>query len=264
MKSNLERKTPDVHPVDEVVAVNPTPMQKFLSGTNLRCAESVSGVTMDSTHTGQSTTTGANVCGGYTYVPPAYPMPYIGDPIWSPGTGDWQPGTTGPNTYPGVYPNVLPYNSLFMSQLNWGVQRQTEPEKGGDEYQVVSPFTFLTLPPTAKIVAYTPTEEDATAVAVALNRATPASATCSVSEIGEDNKSLEGTKHSYSFIATTIKDLAGKVLTVVDAAYTSEAQCRAIKTLIRREIRSALDRVWKLCYTDARDEEGVEETSETL
>jgi len=85
------------------------------------------------------------------------------------------------NVYNGWWPNypVVPYVETFGSNNNylwyptdyrfWGVQQHVEIAKGDPEFRVVNPFTLVALPRTAKIVAWTLTENDAVQIAKLLN-----------------------------------------------------------------------------------------------
>jgi hypothetical protein len=54
----------------------------------------------------------------------------------------------------------------------------------------------------------------------------------------------------YSTVAEQIKKLAGKVLTVLDAAYVNENQNKAVKDLTKNSFRSQLSEIYKTAHED--------------
>jgi hypothetical protein len=55
----------------------------------------------------------------------------------------------------------------------------------------------------------------------------------------------------YDTIAQQVKKLAGKVLTVIDAAYVNESQNKAVKDLTKNSFRSQLSDIYQKAYEDA-------------
>lgn len=54
----------------------------------------------------------------------------------------------------------------------------------------------------------------------------------------------------YDTIAHHVKKLAGKVLTILDAAYVNENQNKAVKDLTKNSFRSQLSDIWKWAFED--------------
>jgi len=59
---------------------------------------------------------------------------------------------------------------------------------------------------------------------------------------------------SYSNAADQVKKLAGKVLTILDAAYVNENQNKAVKDLVKSSFRIQLSDMWKTAYADPNNE----------
>lgn len=57
----------------------------------------------------------------------------------------------------------------------------------------------------------------------------------------------------YDDIAGQVKKLAGKVLTILDAAYVNENQNKAVKDLVKSSFKSQLSDMWKTAYEDPDD-----------
>ena len=55
---------------------------------------------------------------------------------------------------------------------------------------------------------------------------------------------------SYDHASEQVKKLAGKVLTILDAAYVNENQNKAVKDLVKQSFRSQLSDMWKDAYAN--------------
>jgi hypothetical protein len=64
---------------------------------------------------------------------------------------------------------------------------------------------------------------------------------------------------AYDKTAEQVKKLAGKVLTILDAAYMNDNQNKAVKDLVKSCFRSQLSDMWKVAYADPNSDcsEGV-------
>lgn len=69
----------------------------------------------------------------------------------------------------------------------------------------------------------------------------------------QDAKRVASGMMFYDDIAKEVKKLAGKVLTILDAAYVNENQNKAVKDLVKTSFRSQLSDMWKDAFRDPND-----------
>jgi len=160
-----------------------------------------------------------------------------------------QDTATATNWFPNypLMPNETTWwnNGLSWTYANdyrfWGVQQQTEILKGGPTFFVVNPYTLASLPRTARIVAWTLSENDAFMIAKLLNcdNGLP----CAAPQLPK----AEGAA-VYTVIQAEVKALAGRILTVLDATISYAEQNKALKSLTKREFRDSLSKLWRHCH----------------
>lgn len=65
-----------------------------------------------------------------------------------------------------------------------------------------------------------------------------------------DARTLYSGLLKYDDINKSVKKLAGKILTILDAAHTNENQNKAVKDLVKSSFRSQLSEIWNEAYRD--------------
>lgn len=181
---------------------------------------------------------------------------YIGDPL--PNTWPW-PLTTTPSV-PGIGGNGVAGTYLWTTPPQyWGVQEKTDAAKGGPQYWVVNPLTLLSLPLTAKIAARCDTENDARVVCMLLNewyerRPCPNGCDGITSHCSdcppESGPAIKDrpSDFTHSHVKDILQTLQGRVLTIIDAAISSDNQNKALKTLFKREFRKSISGVFDFAF----------------
>lgn len=200
-------------------------------------------------------------------------------------SGDWTIPSTNP--WPGVaYPYIAPYPRTFTTTeapedkpksywgVDWGIQKKKDPTKGGPEFWVVNPTT-ISLLSSAHILARFSSENDATYICRLLNEdhermsAGPApekakaKKTCSCDGVTSmcsdcciaDKKATVEPDHtiSYGHARDRFKSLEGRVLTILDASISNDVQNKALKSLVKREFRSAITGIYEFLYRDCSE-----------
>jgi len=187
---------------------------------------------------------------------PISPVPYVGDAIGNPNLGEWQKRLLDP-TVPSVH--IPPSSHSFTVNPSWSVLRWDtgNPDTGRDLYRVVetrhSPYA------NGETMATCSTPELAELVAKALNRFDASPVKGESIKAAILNKSDDTELITHNHFTSELKDLAGKVLTVLDAAITHPEQSKAIKSLVKREFRSSISKLWDYCF---RAQDGCSSESE--
>lgn len=111
------------------------------------------------------------------------------------------------------------------------------------------------------VVAYAKNEEDARWITETLNDADRASCEPACEPMYNQKG---GVLHNYDFIQVHVKKLAGRILTILDAAFVNDQQNRAIKRLVKDEISQKLSEIWVQSFTSAGDCKGGDSSDREL
>lgn len=141
--------------------------------------------------------------------------------------------------------------ALNRFSQTWAVVRyEPEDTKAGDSLFGVLKSDSPILP-IARVLAWAETENAAKLIITALDAQN--------SNKAEADRNVEparpwlekgGARHNYNVIENTLKSLAGRILTILDAAFVNEQHNGAVKKLVKKEIRSTLSDFWNQSFTD--------------
>jgi hypothetical protein len=151
-------------------------------------------------------------------------------------------------------PSTVTVSGAYLQNSNpwWGVRKE---ESVSGLYLVIKPEEVAWS--NRELIAYCPTEEDATYVATALNH---------VYGPRPRSSGLSRPHHVYEAIVPVIKDLASDILSFMEATAANENQLLASKKLTKKMFRKTLTSVYDCLqkYDDSAEIDGVNNDPDPL